>query len=407
MKQFFIIVFLTIHISFIFGQSKLKVSYEEAEKMAKEIILLDSHLDFPLRIKGKNFSSGKEMADYAYESKEGDFDYVRSKKGGLDAAFMAVYLPPAIQGKGYSKKLSDTIIDIMHTVIKSSPDRFMAANSSKDIRKAKKKGLVALPLAMENGEGIEKDLSLIKYFKDRGITYITLCHGKDNNICDSSYDPARTWNGLSPFGEEVVKEMQKQGVIIDISHVSDSAFYDVIKIVKVPVIATHSSCRHYTPGFERNVSDDMIKKIAATGGVVMINFGSTFLDQDVIDYRNKKRDLMMAELKNRGLDASSAEGRRFLRESMTNDPRMYTNTAKVADHIDHVVKLVGINHVGLGSDYDGLGDTLPEGLKDVGDFPNLIKELMERGYTKTDLKKIGGENFMRAWDEIAKKSKKL
>ena len=257
MKQINILVFMVLSISVCFTQNKAKATYEEAEKLAKEIILLDSHLDFPLRIKGKNFSTAKEMADYSYESGEGDFDFVRSEKGGLDAAFMAVYLPPAIQGKGYSKKLADTIIDIMHTVIKSSPDRFMAATSSKDIRKAKKKGLVALPLAMENGEGIEKDLSLIKYFKDRGITYITLCHGKDNNICDSSYDPTRTWNGLSPFGVEVVREMQKQGVIIDISHVSDSAFYDVIDIVKVPVIATHSSCRHFTPGFERNVNDDM------------------------------------------------------------------------------------------------------------------------------------------------------
>jgi membrane dipeptidase len=294
----------------------------------------------------------------------------------------------------------------MHTVIKASPERFMTAKNSKDIRKAKKKNLVALPLGMENGEGIEDDLSLIKYFKNRGITYITLCHGKDNKICDSSYDTTRTWNGLSPFGIEVVKEMQRQGVIIDLSHVSDSAFYQVISYAKVPVVATHSSCRIFTPGFERNVSDDMIVQIAKTGGLVMINFGSTFLDQNVADYRSKKRDLLLKELRNLGIEANSAEGRKIMRENMTNDPRMYSTTAKVVDHIDHVVKLVGINHVGLGSDYDGVGDSLPEGLKDVSGFPNLIKELLDRGYSNSDIKKICGENFLKAWDNIQKGAKK-
>jgi membrane dipeptidase len=233
-----------------------------------------------------------------------------------------------------------------------------------------------------------------------------LCHGKDNKICDSSYDTTRTWNGLSPFGIEVVKEMQRQGVIIDLSHVSDSAFYQVISHAKVPVVATHSSCRIFTPGFERNVSDDMIVQIAKTGGLVMINFGSTFLDQNVADYRSKKRDLVVKELRDRGIAANSEEGRKILRENMMNDPRMYSTTAKVADHIDHVVKLVGINHVGLGSDYDGVGDSLPEGLKDVSGFPNLIKELLDRGYSNNDIKKICGENFLNAWDNIQKGAKK-
>lgn len=405
MKNLFLLVLLISLNLNVFAQKK--VTYEEAEKLSKELIILDAHLDFPLRIKGKKFTSAKDIAAYSYESKEGDFDYVRAKKGGLDAAFMAVYLPPAIQGKGYSRKMADTIIDIMDLVIKSSPDRFMAAKNSKDIRKAKKKNLVALPLGMENGEGIEEDLSLIKYFKDRGITYITLCHGKDNKICDSSYDNARTWNGLSPFGVEVLKEMQRQGVIIDVSHVSDSAFYQIVNQTKVPVVATHSSCRTFTPGFERNVSDDMIVKIAKTGGLVMINFGSTFLDASIGEYRSKKRELMLKELEAKGIAANSSEGMKILRESMTNDPRMYSTTAKVADHIDHVVKLVGINHVGLGSDYDGVGDSLPEGLKDVSGFPNLVKELMERGYSNKDIAKICGENFLKVWDTIQKGAKKV
>jgi membrane dipeptidase len=405
MKNLFLFVLLLSINLTTFSQKK--VTFEEAEKLSKELIILDAHLDFPLRIKGKKFTSSKDIAAYSYESKEGDFDFVRAKKGGLDAAFMAVYLPPAIQGKGYSRKMADTIIDIMDLVIKSSPDRFMAAKNSKDIRKAKKKNLVALPLGMENGEGIEGDLSLIKYFKDRGITYITLCHGKDNKICDSSYDNARTWNGLSPFGEEVLKEMQRQGVIIDVSHVSDSAFYQIVNQTKVPVVATHSSCRSFTPGFERNVSDDMIVKIAKTGGLVMINFGSTFLDASVGEYRSKKRELILKELEAKGIAANSPEGIKILRESMTNDPRMYSTTAKVADHIDHVVKLVGINHVGLGSDYDGVGDSLPEGLKDVSGFPNLVKELMERGYAKKDIAKICGENFLNVWDQIQKAGKKM
>jgi membrane dipeptidase len=214
-----------------------------------------------------------------------------------------------------------------------------------------------------------------------------LTHSKDNQICDSSYDTTRTWNGLSPFGYKVVREMNKQGIMVDISHVSDSTFFDVMEIVQTPVIASHSSCRVYTPGFERNMNDDQLRALAENGGVIQINFGSTFLDGDLQKYRNEKRTELRNLLQEKGVDANSEEGKALIEEFQQQNPRLYSTVQKVADHIDHVVKVAGIDYVGLGSDYDGVGDSLPTGLKDVSEYPNLILELLEawlfgEGYRK-------------------------
>src|SRR5690606_17628205 len=170
------------------------------------------------------------------------------------------------------------MIDLVDEIAKSLPDKYALAFTPADIQQNFAQGKISLPMGMENGAPIGKSLANIQYFFDRGIRYITLTHSKDNQICDSSYDNARTWNGLSPFGVEVVKEMNRVGIMVDISHVSDSAFYDVLRATTVPVIASHSSCRHFTPGFERNMSDDMIRALAKNGGVIQINFGASFLD---------------------------------------------------------------------------------------------------------------------------------
>ncbi|MDH4058190.1 MAG: dipeptidase, partial [Cyclobacteriaceae bacterium] len=238
----------------------------------------------------------------------------------------------------------------------------------------------------------------VKYFYDRGIRYITLTHGKDNQICDSSYDTLNTWNGLSPFGEEVVKEMNRVGIMVDISHVSDSTFYDVLKITKAPVIASHSSLRYFTPDWQRNMADDMVNELKNNGGVIQINFGSTFLDSKVAEQNRENRKKLQPLLN--GLDDDSEEAKPILEKFKKENPSLYADVQHVADHIDRVVQLAGIDHVGIGSDYDGVGDSLPTGLKDVSQYPNLIYELLKRGYSFEDIEKICYKNVWRVWNKV-------
>jgi membrane dipeptidase len=260
-------------------------------------------------------------------------------------------------------------------------------------------------MGMENGAPIGNDLANVKYFYDRGIRYITLTHGKDNQICDSSYDTTRTWNGLSPFGEQVVKEMNRIGIMVDISHVSDSTFYDVVKLTKVPVIASHSSCRAFTPDFQRNMNDDMIKKLGENGGVIQINFGSSFLDSTVRAGNEINRKKLRSLLDENGLTAEDSLAKPIIEQFRKDNPSLYADVEIVADHIDHVVKLAGIDHVGIGSDFDGVGDSLPTGLKDVSQYPNLIYALLKRGYSEEDIAKICYKNVWRVWSAVEQAAK--
>ncbi|MDL1877538.1 membrane dipeptidase, partial [Cytophagia bacterium CHB2] len=243
----------------------------------------------------------------------------------------------------------------------------------------------------------------LKHFYDRGIRYITLTHGKSNHICDSSYDPNHQWNGLSPFGKEVVAEMNRLGIMVDISHVSDSAFYQVIRLTKAPVIASHSSCRSFTPGWERNMSDDMIKTLAKNGGVIQIAFGSSFVNGA---YQKTEEGLWKALVEQK-INPNSEEGKAFVEKYREEHNLTYADISDVVANIDHVVKLVGIDHVGFGSDFDGVGDSLPTGLKSVADFPNLIYELLKKGYSDKDIEKICSGNLLRVWSEVEKTAKTL
>jgi membrane dipeptidase len=332
---------------------------------------------------------------------EGDFDYERAKKGGLDAPFMSIYIPSSYQLQpDNGKALADSLINMISSIAEQIPDKFSLANSASEVDANFKAGKISLPMGMENGAPIGNDLANIKYFYDRGIRYITLTHGKDNQICDSSYDTTRTWNGLSPFGEQVVKEMNRVGIMVDISHVSDSTFYDVIKLTNIPVIASHSSCRAFTPGFQRNMNDDMIKKLGENGGVIQINFGSAFLDSTVRAGNENNRKKLQAILEEKNLKMSDSLAKPVIEQFRKDNPSLYADVKIVADHIDHVVKLAGINHVGIGSDYDGVGDSLPTGLKDVSQYPNLIYELLKRGYTEEDIAKVCYKNVWRVWNAV-------
>ncbi len=222
----------------------------KANELAQKFILADSHVDLPYRLRIKHFRLERQYLGIPVSTREGDFDYERAKKGGLDAPFMSIYIPSEYQLKSdRGKVLADSIIDMVHGIVEAHPDKFALAGTPEEVEANTRAGKISLPLGMENGAPIGDSLQNVKYFYDRGIRYITLTHGKDNQICDSSYDSLNHWNGLSPFGEKVVAEMNRVGIMVDISHVSDSTFYDVLKITSAPLIASHSSCRFFTPGF--------------------------------------------------------------------------------------------------------------------------------------------------------------
>ncbi len=256
-------------------------------------------------------------------------------------------------------------------------------------------------MGMENGSPIEGDLATLQHFHERGIRYITLAHSLSNHISDSSYDDNRQWNGLSEFGVEVVREMNRLGIMVDVSHLSDEAFWQVLEISAVPVIASHSSARHFTPGWERNMSDEMITALAEKGGLIMINFGSAFITEEARQYSSERWPASRAFVaEHSDMPREDAQKAFAARWEAEHGPMPYASLDDVLDHFDHVVRLVGVDHVGIGSDYDGVGDSLPTGLKDVSAYPNLVEGLLRRGYSEADVRKILGENLLRVWQAI-------
>ena len=399
-------------IAFFFSFSKASAQpsearlHKKADKLAHKFIITDGHVDLPYRLKVQNFRLEREYIGIPIETDKGDFDYVRAKKGGLDAPFMSIYIPSSYQD-GRAKLLADSLIEMVQGIIQAYPDKFAPGRSPAEINANFKKGLVSLPMGMENGAPIEGDLKNVQYFFDRGIRYITLTHAKDNHICDSSYDTTHTWNGLSPFGREVVQEMNKVGIMVDVSHVSDSTFWQVMEITAAPCIASHSSCRKYTPGFERNMNDEMIRRMAQNGGVIQINFGTDFLDGALSAQNDHKREELRALLAKEGLEYDSPDAAPLIEQFRKDNPTLFADVQLVADHIGHVVELAGIDHVGLGSDFDGVGDSLPTGLKDVSQYPNLVYELLRRGYSEEDIAKVCYKNVWRVWQEVEQVAEKM
>lgn len=378
------------------NDDKLKA---RANELAQKFIITDGHIDLPWRLHKNGYE------DISVRTPGGDFDYVRAKQGGLDAPFMSIYVPATYQVTGGAKEMALDLINSVKRITTDHPDKFEMAYSISDVERIFNEGKIALPMGMENGAPIEGDLDNIQFFFDEGIRYITLTHSEDNDICDSSYNLGeRTHKGLSDFGKEVVLEMNRVGIMVDISHVSDDAFYQIMDVTQVPAIASHSSARHFTPGFERNMSDDMIKRLAKNGGVIQINFGSSFVTQESQDKRKKNSEAVSAFAKENNLESDDSRVKEFAKKVAIDNP-VFCDVTDVADHFDHVVKLVGIDHVAFGSDYDGVGDTLPYGLKDASTFPNLIYHLLKRGYSEEDIEKICYKNIWRVWkatEEFAK-----
>ena len=383
-----------------------KMSDEErlqaATEIAQSTIIVDGHVDLPYRMKVGGFTLQREVLDVSVRTPDGNFDFPRAKEGGLDAPFMSIYIPAGNQKvPGASKALADSLIQMTERLATTFPDKFAMAYSPADIEANFAKDLISLPMGMENGAGIEDDLENVEYFYKKGIRYITLTHGTDNLIGDASYDTTGTYGGLSEYGEKVVAEMNRVGIMVDLSHVSDNTFRDALAVTKVPVIASHSSVRKFTPGFERNMSDELIQAMAKNGGVMMINFGGSFIDSAYAAGSTQIREHLVNYMAENSLSRSDSAYRTYAAEYVAaNNP--FPTVQRVADHIDHVKYLVGIDYVGLGSDFDGVGDSLPIGLKDVSMFPNLIAELLKRGYSKEEIEKICYKNVFRVWREVEK-----
>ena len=368
-----------------------------ARQLAQDALIVDTHIDVPYRLE-------EGWADVTKATDSGEFDYPRATAGGLDVIFMSIYTPPSLEAEGGSAQLAHRLIDSVEALQGRDPERFAVVRSVRDVERLAKPGRLLLALGMENGSPVEHKLENLEVFRDRGVRYITLAHGLSNHISDSSYDPKRPWDGLSPFGVEVVKRMNALGIMVDVSHLSDAAVLDVLAASDVPVIASHSSARHFTPGWERNLSDELIRAIADKGGVVQINIGSTFITKAAHDWSVAESAAKKAYAEANGLSGDSEAVSAFGKKYLAEHPFPFATVSDVADHFDHVVKLVGVDHVGVGTDFDGVGDTLPVGLKSTADYPNLIAELMKRGYDEDDLRKILGDNTMRVWAAVEERA---
>lgn len=366
---------------------------DAAQAIARSSMMTDTHIDVPYRLK-------EHWEDVTVGTEGGDFDYVRARAGGLDIPFMSIFTPPSSEEDGTSFKLANSQIDNVEALVGRAPDKFIMVRTPLEAEQAWKEGKIGLAMGMENGSPIEGKLENVAFFKDRGISYITLAHGKANHLSDSSYDEERKWNGLSPFGKEVLAEMNRLGVMVDVSHLSDDAFWQVIELSKVPVIASHSSARHFTPGWERNMSDEMIKAMAAKGGVIQINFGSSFITDEArrwFDVMGEARKAWMAE---HNYAEDSPERWKFKDIYVKEHPFPYANMDDLMAHFTHVIELVGIEHVGIGSDFDGVGDSLPEGMKDVSFYPNLVEQFLKLEYPIRDIEAVMSGNLMRVWREV-------
>lgn len=382
------------------AQSLTPKQKKEAARIHAKALTIDTHADVPINMMKEGFDVAEE---HDYEVDGSQIDFPRMKKGGMDAMFFAVYLGQGMrtpEATAEAKQKALAIFDKIHEAVKANPDVAGIATTPEDAYRLEKQGKRAVFFGMENGWPVGNDLANLKLYYDLGLRYITLSHSANNDICDSSTDPdGPEFNGLSPFGEEVVKEMNRLGVMVDISHVSDSSFYDVMRLTKAPAIASHSSCRALCD-HPRNMTDDMIKALAKNGGVIQINFVPDFIRKPS---QQQEISMKAMRLKMRQVDLSD-EDKKALRDEMKAMREKYASdlptVAQAVDHIEHVIKLVGVDHVGIGMDMDGGG--LVVGCRDVSEIGSITEELVRRGYSSKDITKIWGGNIMRVLAEVQK-----
>jgi membrane dipeptidase len=369
-------------------------SNDAAVRLAQDAVIVDTHIDAPEQLI-------QEWNDLGGSVPQREFDYPRAKAGGLDVAFMSIYTSAAEDDAGKAWTIANLQIDAVQSLAARHPDKFALLRSPKDVDALRANGRVLLPLGMENAAPIGDDLAKLQFFFDRGVRYITLAHGANNRLSDSSYADTGKWGGLSPFGEQVVKEMNRLGIMVDVSHLSDDAVRDILALTDVPVVATHSGLRHFTPGFARNIDDALAKAIAKEGGVVQLTFGTIFLDAKQAR-ESAERRVHVAAMEHEG--KSQAEIDAYEKTWAEAHPPPVLHVDAVLDQVDHAVKVMGIDHVGVGSDFDGVDGELPVELKSVADYPALVAGLQQRGYKDADIRKILGGNLLRVWREVEAKA---
>jgi membrane dipeptidase len=366
-------------------------SDEELRLMAQQIcdnnIILDSHIDWPEFVI-------ESHDDISEQTAGGDFDLVRATRGGLDAAMSVVYISPALN-VNEGRIMVDSMLKLIRHYPETYPDKFALAFTPADVKRNYDKKLFSLIPCLENGSPIGDDPEYLKYLKNQGIAYITLCHSKTNYLSDSNFDTVRRWNGLSPSGVELIKKLNHLGIMIDISHSSDSTVSQAIRFSEAPIIASHSSCRYYVPGFERNLPDDLIKSIAKKNGVVMVNFCTQFLDSAC----QKNTDELKRLLDSSKFSYESKEGYELILE-YGKTHRLICDSKQLVNHIEHIIEVAGIDHVGIGSDFDGIGPLKPSDVPDVSAYPVIVFELLKRGYSEKDINKILSGNFLRVWNDV-------
>src|SRR5687767_10245388 len=377
--------------------------WKKALEIQRKAIVVDTHNDVLSFMTDDNYDIGVSSVGKYHT------DLARMKQGGVTAEFFSVYVDRKYVTEGGSARRALDMIDYVYRAVERHPRELMFATSTADIRRAKAQGKIAALMGIEGGHAIEDSLMALRDFHRLGVRYMTLTHNNTNNWADACCDAAKH-NGLSDFGKEVVREMNRIGMLVDVSHVSDKTMSDVLDISTAPVIASHSSARALGDR-PRNIPDDLLRRFAKNGGVVMINFFPAFIDKNVIEASKAREARLKPQLDQ--LRETFKDNQKQLAEEisklMAAHPLPPTPLSVLIDHFDHIAKVAGVDHVGIGSDFDGVG-SLPVGMEDISKLPNITYELLKRGYSEKDVKKILGENFMRAFAEaerVARRSKRI
>jgi len=374
---------------------------ERARRLHFSSIVLDTHDDTTQRFFSKDY-------DLAKRNPDGSVDIPRMKEGGMNAIFFSIWIDGRIMGPPAIQKALDQI-DAVHENVRRNSKDMMFCRTADDVRRAHAQGKIAALMGVEGGHMLGNDIRMVRIFGDLGVRYITLSHFYNDEWADSSTDkPAH--NGLTDYGKDIVREMNRQGIMVDISHVSDKTFYDALSVSKAPLIASHSSCRALC-NHVRDMSDDMIKALAAKGGVIQINYEMSFIDQAYKDASDKLSGGVVRifdQVKKECGDDEACIGKRMTeiqQKAVAEGKLPHVSWERIIDHIDHVVKLVGADHVGLGSDFDGA--SMPEGMEDASKLPKITESLMRDGYSDDDIRKILGGNMLRVMEQNEKVSREL
>jgi membrane dipeptidase len=374
---------------------------ERAHKLHFSSIVLDTHDDTTQRFFSKTFNLAKRNLD-------GSIDIPRMREGGMNAIFFSIWIDGRIMGPPAVQKALDQI-DAVHENVRRNSKDLVFCRTATEVRRAHAQGKIAALIGIEGGHMIGNDIRMVRIFGDLGARYMTLSHFYNDEWADSSTDKP-VHNGLTDYGKDIVREMNRQGVMVDISHVSDKTFYDALEVSKAPLIASHSSCRALC-NHVRDMSDEMIKALAAKGGVIQINYEVSFIDQTYKDASEKLSGGVVAifdQFKKECGDDEECLGKKMTErhdKAVAEGKLPHVSWEKIIEHIDHVVKLAGADHVGLGSDFDGA--SMPEGMEDASKLPKITEALMRKGYSDDDIRKILGDNLLRVMEQNEKVSREL